>query len=166
MKLLIVYVFPFAMMMAAFLDLLTMKLPNRFVIAFAAAFFPAALAVSLPWEVIGSHAVAGGAMLAVTFSMFIAGWIGGGDAKFFAASALWLGWEHLLEYSLLSAFLGGILTVGLLFARTYPLPMFLARQEWVLRLHAPRTGIPYGVAMAMAGILMFSQTQWGTALGL
>ena len=166
MKLLLVYVFPFAMAMAAFLDLLTMKLPNRFVIAFAALFFPASLAVGMPLEQIGMHVAAGAAMLAVAFLLFIPGWIGGGDAKFFAAASLWLGWGTLLEYALFAGILGGFLTLAIIGARSIPLPVFLVRQEWAYRLHHPETGIPYGIAMAFAGLLVFSSSPWAAAIGM
>lgn len=166
MKLVFVYAFPFAMIMAACLDLLTMKLPNRFVIAFAAMFVPAAIACGLGVQEMAMHLAAGAAMLAVSFALFIPGWIGGGDAKFFAATALWLGWDHLLEFALLAAVFGGGLTLAVLALRALPLPVFLSRREWALRLHRPTTGIPYGIAMAMAGVLIFSQTNWAASVGM
>ena len=143
-----------------------MKLPNRFVIAFALLFFPAALAVGLPLAEVGMHLAAGAAMLAVSFMLFIPGWIGGGDAKFFAAVALWLGWGPLLEYALLSGILGGFLTLALVSMRAVPLPAFLVKQEWAYRLHHPDTGVPYGIAMAFAGLLVFPESSWGAAIGL
>lgn len=166
MKLLIVYAFPFAMAMAAWLDLLTMKIPNRFVIAFAALFFVAAFAIGMPPQTIAMHIGAGVAMLVVSFLLFIPGWIGGGDAKFFAATAMWLGWQPLLEYALLSSIFGGGLTLLIVVSRAYPLPEFLVRQEWAYRLHHPKTGVPYGIAMAVAGLFMFAETPWARAIAM
>ena len=40
------------------------------------------------------------AVLVVTFMFFARGWIGGGDAKLAAATALWLGFDQLLNYLL------------------------------------------------------------------
>jgi len=165
-KLLVVYAFPFAMAMAAWLDLLTMKIPNRFVLVFAAAFFLAAFAVGMPAQQIAMHIAAGVAMLVVSFLLFIPGWIGGGDAKFFAATAMWLGWQPLFEYALVSSIFGGLLTLGILFARSHPLPAPLARQPWVSRLHDVDTGVPYGIAMAIAGLVIFGDSPWGAAIGL
>ena len=91
-------------------------------------------------------------MLAVTFAMFAAGWMGGGDAKLAAGIALWLGFADLLDYCMLASILGGVLTLALLAARRYPLPLMLARIPWALRLHAPETGIPYGIALALAAL--------------
>jgi prepilin peptidase CpaA len=33
-------------------------------------------------------------------------------------------------------------------------------RDWILRLHAPTTGIPYGVAIAAAGLFVFFGTHW------
>ena len=49
-------------------------------------------------------------VLAVTFVFFALGWIGGGDAKLAAATALWLGFDHLLKYLLYASLFGGVLT--------------------------------------------------------
>ena len=38
------------------------------------------------------------AVLVVTFAFFARGWIGGGDAKLAAATALWLGFDQLMTY--------------------------------------------------------------------
>lgn len=166
MKLIVAYIFPFAMAMAAWLDLLTMTLPNRFVIVFGALFFVAAAVIGMPVETVGMHLAAGAAMLVVAFLLFIPGWIGGGDAKFFAASALWLGWTPLIEYAIYASLMGGLMAFVMIASRTYPLPAFLLRQNWAHKLHQSETGIPYGIAMAVAGLIVFPQTVWATAIGL
>src|SRR6516162_7232186 len=60
---------------------------------------------------------------------------GGGDAKLAAATALWLGFDHLLPYLLYASLLGGALSVGLIWFRMAPLPDWLARHDWAQRLH-------------------------------
>lgn len=154
------FIFPFAMALAASCDLMTMTIPNRLNIVFAILFFPAALYAGMPLDVIGLHIGAGVAMLAVGFAMFAFGWIGGGDAKFFAVTAMWLGLGALLEYALIASLLGGALTVVLLIARAYPLPFVLGRREWAVRLHHEQSGIPYGIALALAGMIVFPETAW------
>ena len=69
-----------------------------------------------------SHAGAGCAVLVVAFGFFTRGWIGGGDAKLAAATALWLGFDHLLAYLVYASLFGGALTLLLLQFRTMPLP--------------------------------------------
>ena len=162
----VAYIFPFAMLVAAFLDLTTMRLPNVFVALFAAAFFVAAPVAGLGMQDVGVHILAGLFCLVIGFALFIPGWIGGGDAKFFAAAALWIGWSDLLYYALASSVLGGGLTLAMLYARNLPLPAPLVNTPWVARLHDRETGIPFGIAMALAGFALFPQLIWGELLGL
>lgn len=103
------------------------------------------------------------AVLVVTFALFAFGWIGGGDAKLAAATALWMGWENLADYLLISTFIGGVLTLLILYARKWPLPTSLLRQNWIARLHDKATGVPYGIALAAAGLALFPQTHFWVA---
>jgi Flp pilus assembly protein protease CpaA len=57
---------------------------------------------------------AGAVVLAIGFACFAFGWIGGGDAKFAAVIALWLGLGHVLEFLVTSAVFGGVLTIAIL----------------------------------------------------
>ena len=159
-ELLLLWFFPVVMAVAAVSDLLTMTIPNRLSLALAAGFALACLVAGLGLAEIGSHLSAGAAMLVLGFAFFAFGWIGGGDAKLFAAAALWFGWEQLLDYGLSAGLVGGALTVAILLARRMPLPLILLRQAWILRLHDPRTGIPYGIALAAAAIALYPQTPW------
>ena len=85
--------------------------------------------------------------------MFTRGWIGGGDAKFAAATALWLGFDHLVVYLLYASIFGGVLTLAMIRFRLMPLPQALADQEWVRRLHRLDGGVPYGIALAAAALM-------------
>lgn len=162
---LLLLVFPAAMVLAACLDFFTMTIPNRLTVGLALAFVPAALLAGLPLADVGLHLTAGAAMLAVAFGLFAMGWIGGGDAKFFAATALWLGWPNLMVYALWFSLIGGALTLAILFARTVPLPAPLGRAEWAARLHSAKSGIPYGIALAAAGLIVYPATAWMAAFG-
>jgi prepilin peptidase CpaA len=105
--------------------------------------------------------------LALMFAMFALGWIGGGDAKLAAAIALWLGWGVLLDYSLSAAIYGGALTIVILLGRRQALPLWLSRHAWIARLHDSKTGVPYGVALAAAGMMFYPHTEiWRAAAGL
>jgi prepilin peptidase CpaA len=42
--------------------------------------------------------------------------------------------------------------------RKWPLPGVLLARQWVARLHEPSTGIPYGIALAGAGLLSYPET--------
>jgi len=159
-------VFPALMAFAASSDLLTMTIPNRVAIALTAGYLAFAFFVQVPLETIALHLTCGAAVLAITFSMFCFGWMGGGDAKLAAATSVWLGWSLVLEYSLIASVAGGVLTLGILLARQWPLPLSLLRHKWIERLHDAKTGIPYGIALSFAGLVIYPQTEvWRAAFG-
>jgi len=105
-------------------------------------------------------------VLAAAFVCFACGWIGGGDAKLAAATALWLGFGHLFDYLVYASILGGALTLMIVQFRHLPLPRVLVGRAWAERLHRPGGGVPYGIALAAAALLIYPQTEWMTALGL
>ena len=157
--------FPAMMAFAASSDLLTMTISNRISLILLGGFLALALASGMGMTDALWHLAAGGALLVVGFGFFAQGWIGGGDAKLAAATALWLGFDHLLPYLIYASLLGGALTVLLIKFRMAPLPEMLARQEWAQRLHHKDGGIPYGIALAAAALAVYPQTHWMTAIG-
>ncbi len=151
--------FPILMAFAAFSDLFTMTISNRVSIALVVTFFPLAFALGIPLIDIGQHMLCGLAVLVVTFLFFTRGWIGGGDAKLASATALWIGFDHLWDYGIYAALLGGVLTLLILVLRRWPLPPALVTQEWITRLHDHENGVPYGIALAIAGLLLYPETR-------
>jgi prepilin peptidase CpaA len=152
--------FPAMMAFAASSDLLTMTISNRVTLILVAGFAALAIGSGMsPGDVL-SHIGAAAAVLAVTFAFFARGWIGGGDAKLAAATALWLGFDHLMAYLLYASIFGGILTLVIIRFRLMPLPQALAEQEWVKRLHRLDGGVPYGIALAAAALLIYPETSW------
>lgn len=162
----LVVIFPAIMAMAASSDLFTMTISNRLTIALAVGFFVMAPLVGLTLQEIFWHVVAGSIVLAAAFFCFSQGWIGGGDAKLVAATALWFGFGEMLNYLLYASLLGGALTFLLLQFRLVKLPAFAARQEWIQRLHKKNGGIPYGIALAIAALLVYPHTIWVKAADL
>lgn len=158
--------FPALMAFAAASDLFTMTIPNRVSLILIAGFFAIALASGMSHHVMLLHLGAGFAVLAVTFTCFALGWVGGGDAKLAAVAALWFGFDHLLNYFLYASILGGAITLGLLQLRQWPLPYVMLRQEWALRLHHKEAGIPYGIALGLGALLVYPDTDWIRAIDL
>jgi prepilin peptidase CpaA len=158
--------FPALMAFAASSDLFTMTISNRLSLALVGGFFVLALVTGMSLTAIGWHLAAAGLVLACAFVFFWRGWIGGGDAKLAAATALWFGFEHLVDFMIYAALLGGVLTVLLLQFRKLPLPGVLARQPWIQRLHDKSGGVPYGIALAAAAMLIYPHTIWMPAAGL
>ncbi|HUO98445.1 MAG TPA: prepilin peptidase [Rhizomicrobium sp.] len=146
-------VLPALLALAAGWDVASYTIPNALPLALIAAFLLFALLCGVPAWSFAGHAAAGAAALVVGFALFAFGVIGGGDAKLFAATALWFGFGDLAAYALYASVLGGALTLGLLLVRQVPLPALLARQPWLLRLHEERGGIPYGAALAAGALL-------------
>ncbi|MEG6508452.1 prepilin peptidase [Methyloligella sp. 2.7D] len=163
--LLILTVFPACMAFAAAMDLLTMTVPNRIAIALIVGFAVLAPIIGLSWEEIGMQLGIAVAALAVAFFLFAMGWIGGGDAKLFAATALWLDPMSFVTYVFISSILGGVLTLVLVGARNLPLPVTLMQQGWIARLHDSRQGVPYGIALAAGGLIAYSSTPFMAAIG-
>jgi prepilin peptidase CpaA len=150
--------FPLGMAFAASSDLLTMRISNKLVLLLVAAIFLLALFVGLSLEQLALHVACALVVLAVGFTLFAFGWIGGGDAKLAAATTLWLGFGLTLPYLVYSAVLGGILTLLILALRQLPLTPFLARFRWLERLHDRKSGVPYGIALALAGLLTYTDS--------
>lgn len=152
------FVFPFFMAFAASSDLLTMRISNRLVLLLVAAFFVLAFVTRMPPSELGLHIGCALVVLAVGFTFFAFGWIGGGDAKLAAATTLWLGFGLALHFLFYACLLGGALTLIILMLRRAPLTPFLARYRWLERLHDKKEGVPYGVALAIAGLLTYSSS--------
>ncbi len=150
--------FPALMIFAALNDLFTMTIPNKISVALVAIFLVLSPLAGFSLAQIGSHFSCSAVVLAMTFALFSFGVIGGGDAKLAAATSLWLGWANVLDYGLLASIIGGALTLGILSLRSMPLPGFLLKVEWATRLHDKNEGVPYGIALAAAALLIYPYT--------
>jgi|SRR5215203_5903803 len=154
------FIFPGLMAFAASSDFFTMTISNRLALALIAGFVALALFSGMNLHDMLMHVGAAVTVLAVSFVMFSRGWIGGGDAKFAAATALWLGFDHLLPYLLYASIFGGMLTMAIISFRVVPLPPGLAELDWVKRLYRADGGVPYGIALAVAALLVYPETAW------
>jgi prepilin peptidase CpaA len=157
--------FPSIMAFAASSDLLTMTISNRVSIILVAGFFVLAVLSGMPPMIVLAHVGAASLVLVVSFGLFTRGWIGGGDAKLAAATALWLGFNLLLKYLLYASLFGGVLTVVLIEFRALPLPGPFVAQPWAQRLHRQGGAVPYGIALAAAGLAVYLDTPWMKSIG-
>ena len=159
--------FPLLMALSASSDLFTMTIPNRICAALVVGYFVLAIALHLPLKTVGVNVACALGVLVLTFAMFSRGWIGGGDAKLAAATAVWLGFGHMADYGALASVLGGLLTLGVIHMRGMTLPGALTQRSWFARLNDPANGVPYGIALAAAGLLIFPQTRlWDAVAAL
>ncbi len=159
---LVLTVFAGCMIWAAVSDMLSMTIANRIPVILVASFVAFALLAGMEWSALGIHLAVGIAMLALTFGMFAAGAMGGGDAKLIAATSLWFGLSlPLAQYLVWSALIGGLLTVVLVLYRVSPLGPATAHVP-ALRYVADREkGIPYGIALGIAGLLVLPSSALG-----
>jgi prepilin peptidase CpaA len=157
-------IFPVLMAFAASSDLLTMRISNTLVLAVVVAFFIVAMIIGMSFEQVAGRFGVASVALAIGFAFFAFGWIGGGDAKLAAATVLWIELPQLLPYFIYAALLGGALTLAVIALRRWPLPAMLANVRWVDRLHDSKSGVPYGIALAAAAILVYSRTEIFQAL--
>lgn len=155
-------VFAMAMISGGFRDLTTMTIPNSLVLWMLGAYVVLAPFSGLPAGAIALDAGVALAVLATGFLMFAFGWIGGGDAKLAAVAVLWLGLETTAPFLVNAALCGGLLTLVLLSLRRLPTGALSA--QWVAPLRAAEKGVPYGVALAAAALLVLPQSHWFLAL--
>jgi prepilin peptidase CpaA len=161
----VMFVFPLIMTYAAVSDLFFMRIPNVISVILIVMFPVAAYCVTLPLGVFLLHLICGGLILSIGLLLFYFGWIGGGDAKLLASTSLWFGFDSLMPYFLVSSLLGGVLSIAILFARARPLPAPAANWDWARRLHSATSGVPYGIALAFAALIVLPETAlWRAAL--
>jgi prepilin peptidase CpaA len=153
---LLLLIFPVLVITGALKDLTSYTIPNAISLGLAAAFPVAALALGAPLGMIGLSFAVGAAALVLGMGMFAAGWIGGGDAKLFAAAALWIGLPAATSYLLFTGLAGGALAVGLLGLRWGPVRAVRpAGPAWFERLAQDGENVPYGVAIAVGALCAF-----------
>lgn len=154
------------MIMAAIKDAAIMKIPNWISLATFGAFI---LIIPFTWTGLpdlGEHFLVGTAAFLAGFTMFALGWLGGGDAKLFAATAFWWTWADFITYFSYTAMLGGLLAILILIGRKYA-PVWLSTAPWSYGLFKEQTKMPYGLALAAGALLTLPESEiWKTALGL
>jgi prepilin peptidase CpaA len=142
------------------MDALTMKIRNFVVVLLLVGFAALAPLAGLGVAEIGWSAGAGALVLLLGFGFFALGWIGGGDVKLAAASTLWIGAERVIEFFTFTALFGGLMALLLLQMRGLALPAPLQGTAMFTRLDSSRPGVPYGLAMALAVLVVFPQSPW------
>ncbi|MDH5772286.1 MAG: prepilin peptidase [Rhodospirillaceae bacterium] len=139
-------------LMAARSDARTLRIPNWMSLFLLVNFLIAGVASGMPMEDFLLNLGIGALALAAGFILFSLRWFGGGDAKLYAAIALWMGWPLAAHYSIAVMLLGGAVALLAVLLRKgiglWP--------DWVIRL-APRMfekdkAVPYGLAIVAGAI--------------
>lgn len=151
-----------AMLHVIVTDLRSRLIRNWLVASLAAAYLPVALAAGLPPALIATALGAALLVFAAGFGCFAAGWVGGGDAKLAPVCALWLGSEQALPFLALTSILGGIMALAMVAACAIH-----RTRATVTAADAPAQpgpSLPYGPALAIAGLILLGDSPWVEAL--
>lgn len=149
-------ILPLCLAIAAFSDILTMKIPNRVSIVLALSFFAVAPFSGMDLATFGWSVLAAAAVFAGCFALFAFNVMGGGDAKILSAAALWYGFSiDLVAFLALTGLFGGILAVIILFIRANQNILLVSPIPIPMHFFKDRAGIPYGVAIGVAAFSTF-----------
>ncbi len=137
---------------AAVSDILRFTIPNRFCLAVVLLYPAYVVSASQPVSWLLALGIASG-ILAAGFVLFSLGACGGGDAKLFAAAALWAGPGLVLPFTVMTTLAGGVMAIFLLLqhrlARAPALHMALKTD---VDPGFKRQLMPYGAAIAVGGL--------------
>lgn len=157
--------FPLVVIRAGIGDFVTMRIPNWLVLTLLLGYVVLAPLAGLSLYQMALGLASAAVVFCLGLGAFACGWMGGGDVKLMAVAALWLGLPYLPAFLLWTAILGGLLTLALLLYRSLPLSdAFVSRMGWAVPLRADENRVPYGVAIALAALLVFSTTPWRAPL--
>ena len=135
------------LLVAALQDIWQLEISNWICAAVAICAF-LAMAIGGPIIDLWQNLALCGGVLGLGTLLFARGWMGGGDVKLLAASALWFdldqGWKMLVAVALI----GGLETLVVMLLRMLPWPPRIRHHFAAFRRDE---GIPYGVAIA-AGV--------------
>lgn len=130
---------------ASWTDIRAREIPNGLNLAIALLAIPFWWASGLAlWPDVALQAGVAALVFAVFAIAFYFGQMGGGDVKMLGAVALWLPWDGVLNLLVIMSLAGGALTLAMMLRKR------LARAEG-------QPEIPYGVAIAFAGIWLISE---------
>ena len=135
---------------AAVEDFRRLVIPNA-IVAGLCVLWPLHLATSPSFSFASSLGAAGCAagVFLVGALLYSRGLIGGGDVKLLAAATLWAGPGSTPALLIVTAVLGGLLTLVLLFS-----PPLRAALSWAGAVAASSMPVPYGVAIAAAAVIV------------
>ena len=134
---------------ASFTDIRDRKIRNVAVLAVLGLFAPWALMMHSGQDVLLALG-AGVVALVIGVAVYAVGWMGAGDAKLFGAVGLFAGWHNLIELTVITTLVGGLIAVFSLISQP--------KRTWAMITRRGRgdfgRGVPYGVAIAVATLIL------------
>nr|WP_295370575.1 prepilin peptidase [uncultured Sphingosinicella sp.] len=132
------------LIIAATGDLRSRRIPNWLTLSIAVTAIPFWWMSGLSWADVATQIGIATGVFVFFAILFHVGMMGGGDVKLLAALGLWLPLGSVVKLLVIMAIAGGVLTLG-----------FLARHR--LAKHEGKPEIPYGVAIAFAGMWLIGE---------
>ncbi|MBI1211724.1 MAG: peptidase [Alphaproteobacteria bacterium] len=141
------------MIAAAAYDVLTLTIPNWISLVLIVLFPFLASAAGLGWHELGWHVAIAVIALAAGIAAFAVGAVGGGDAKLFAAVALYMGPLGIAPYVMTVALAGGVLAALFLVLHQPGIEEWMRRVPMLATIASRGAAIPYGVAIVVGGLI-------------
>ncbi len=154
----VLFAVPAVFALGAVTDVISYRIPNWIPGLLLALFAAAAPLSGMQIEAVGLHVAVFVAALVFGMGLFALNVVGGGDAKFFAAVALWMGPAMIAKYTVVFAFVGGAFAVLILVLRRMPLPASASHFPVLGQLLRPTSGMPYGVALGIGALIVLPGT--------
>jgi prepilin peptidase CpaA len=135
----------------AYADWRTRRIPNEFIVGILAL---AALRMALLNDPSAAlyTVVANAALFVATFLLFWRGLLGGGDVKLIGSTGLLIGYHDVFAFLFVMSVSGGLIAIAMVAYDKFGLPQ--ARKSALADQQTPaRLTVPYGVAIALAGIV-------------
>jgi prepilin peptidase CpaA len=144
------------LLVIAYGDMRTRRIPNVLAATIAVLGLARMVLAADPIATAGT-VVASAAIFAVAFLLFWRGTLGGGDAKLVTATALLIGFRDLFDFLLLMSVCGGALALAILARdkfRPHRWRLSPASMPSMSGMATVRSTVPYGVAIAAAGVVI------------
>ncbi|MBP6020107.1 MAG: prepilin peptidase [Burkholderiaceae bacterium] len=140
------------LMSLAWRDLVSRRLPNKWIASYAVLFFLYALASGMAWSQLGSHVALALGVAVVTAVLFAFKIMGGGDVKLWGALMLWAGPQGALVALVIATLCGGVLGILGWVAQHVLKRSRKPVAAPLFRMLSATRGVPYGVGLALAGL--------------
>lgn len=152
------------MLYAALSDLRSYTLPNWISLVLIAGFAVMAMVIQPPLTTVGWHLLIAAGFFIIGLALFATNIFGGGDVKVIAALGLWFGPNSAFPFLFWMSIAGGAFALLIILFRLCPLPKRLLKFRSIADLHNSENGMPYGVAIAIAALIEFPNTEIYSAL--
>lgn len=151
--------FPVLITYAALRDMFSFTIPNGISLTLLCGYFLVTIAEGNFWSyAMLSNISAGVVVLIVVAILFYRSLLGGGDAKLIAVVSMWMGWSNLLPFLMFMSLAGGVLAFVWLIAKRLAGSKLMP--PWANHYFSSTDGLPYGIAIATAGVAVFFSLDW------